>query len=112
MNLYVVLSGVLSESVLGWENEDTGPSEDYRIYELVVARNRAHARWLAWQADKNYEPDPREMPTFSVRLIEKDVPGEARIASSEYNAPEHELMWIPPKERAQYLADSEACERG
>jgi hypothetical protein len=52
------------------------------------------------------------MPTFSVRLIEKDVPGEARIASSEYNAPEHELMWIPPKERAQYLADSEACERG
>jgi hypothetical protein len=112
MNLYVVLSEEISAST-DWQLEDgSSPHENYRIHDLVVARNRSQARWLAWQADRSADRDPRAMPMFSVRLVEKDVSGEARIASSEYAGPENELMWIPPKERAQYLAEKEACEQG
>jgi hypothetical protein len=106
MNLYVVLSEELSRSVPGWEREDFSPREDYRIYELVVARNRSQARWLAWQADENnLGPDPRAMPKFSVRITGHNVPGPARVASAEYNGAENELMWIPLKERDEYLRE-------
>ena len=86
MNLYLVVSEELSyvaviDSWLG------GPTEYYRIADMVVARSHGQARWLAWKNDKdNFNfGDIREMPKMAVRLKRYDEPGPARIVTREYS---------------------------
>lgn len=87
MNLYLVVSEALTTIV--WEDwfNNCGYYEGYRIAELIVARNYGQAKWLAWESDKDgsYPGDVCEMPKFAVRLKRRDVGGEARIASDEFD---------------------------
>ena len=77
MNLYLAVSEILSCDI-----EDGGW---YRIAELVVARNRAQATYLAWKTDhREFSYDLRDKPKFQTRLKGKGVEGPARIASSEH----------------------------
>jgi len=88
-NLYLVVSEELSY-VAVIDPEIGGPTEWYRIAELVVAGGHSQARYLAWQADKDgyaWTYDFNEMPKFAVRLKEKDVEGPARIATDEHRFP-------------------------
>jgi len=88
MNLYLVVSEELFYVAM-IDPEIGGPTEYYRIAELVVARNHSQARYLAWKAelcDPNtlLDYDLLQMPKFAVRLKEKDVEGPARIATDEW----------------------------
>jgi len=65
-NLYLVISEALSG--LGLD-----PPESYRIAEIVNARNRSQAKWLAWKTDKDFDGDVKEMPHFSVNLKIKNT---------------------------------------
>lgn len=93
MNLYLVVSESLSEVV--WEDwfNQVGHIEGYRIAELVIARNRRQAKYLAWKADKStfFSGDISEMPKFSTRIKRKDVAGPARIATDEFGIYDEEL---------------------
>jgi len=88
MNLYLVASEEIRYMV--WEDwyNRVGHREDYRIAELVVARNHSQARYLAFKKDAcgcgQMWPGITEMPKFAVRLKEKDVEGPARIATDEW----------------------------
>lgn len=65
MNLYLVVSELLTDIV--WEDKfnNVGHEESYCIAELVIARNRGQAKWLAWKADESFTDDPLEMPKMS-----------------------------------------------
>jgi hypothetical protein len=66
--LYVVVSEILYETI-PLLDDGSGPSEPYRIFEIVAARNASAARWAAYQTDHNAEPSPREMPRFATRKL-------------------------------------------
>jgi len=87
MNLYLLVSEPLKEVV--WEDwfNQVGHIEPYRIAELVVARNRGQAKYLAWKSDRAtfYPGDIREMPKFSTRIKRNDIQGPARIATCEFD---------------------------
>lgn len=87
MNLYLVVSEPLEAVV--WEDwfNRVGHIEPYCIAELVVARSRSQAKYLAWRTDKEtfYPSDIREMPKFNVCLKWHDVVGPPRIATEEYD---------------------------
>jgi len=89
MNLYLVVSEEIYH--VEWEDVSVsaGHREDYRIAELVVARNYGQARWLAWSADEDGPGDVRDMPKFAVRLKRKDVEGPARVATEEWTMKVH-----------------------
>lgn len=61
--LYAVVSETLYETIdiLGYGQ---GPTEPYCIVEIVAAKSREQARYLAWQTDRNFDGDCREMPNF------------------------------------------------
>ena len=87
LNLYLVVSEEL-QTWGGWY----GPPEFYCIAELVVARNRSQARYLAWKTDYSFG-DFRDMPRFRVNIKKKDVEGPPRLATKEYIGIEHERLW-------------------
>ena len=69
MNIYEVVS----ETLYDYEAMDYGPPEPYCIAELVAAKNRSQARYLAWKANDDSTCDLTEMPDFSVHICMKDV---------------------------------------
>jgi len=87
MNLYLVVSELLTEVV--WEDwfNHVGHEESYRIAELVVARSHAQARWLAWKSDSKgvVYPCVEDMPKFAVRLKKHGVGGPPRIVSDDFD---------------------------
>lgn len=90
MNLYLVISEQLEDHGDWYE-----PPEIYCIAELVVARNRSQAKYLAWKQDKNsfypgYFID--EMPKFRINLKMKGLEGPARIVSNDTKFLE-DAMW-------------------
>ena len=87
MNLYLVVSEMLTEVVCEDDSVNACHEEDYCIEELVVAHNRSQAKYIAWKSDPDsYEENYSilEMPKFSVKLKRKDVGGKPRIASGEF----------------------------
>jgi len=75
-----------------WES-NVGHREDYRIAELVAARSRGQARYLAWKADKTFSSDMREMPKFVTHKTRQPVWGPPRVVTKEYQGPHNEWMW-------------------
>ena len=67
-NLYLVVSEDLTDCSWGFE-----PPEKYRICELVNARNKSQATYLAWQNDGNSGYDFRDKPKFSTSIKIKDT---------------------------------------
>jgi len=92
MNLYTVMSEEIwyTEKILA----GSGPREIYIIAELVIARNRSQATWLAWKSDPAYwvYDDIHEMPKFSVHIKKHGVAGPARIVTEELGE-EGEALW-------------------
>jgi len=87
MNLYAVLSEPYMVTAQDFGEGTTVQEPDW-ICELVVARNRGQAKYLAWKSggpafDYYGRIDIRDMPRFSVRLRKKNVRGPARVASAE-----------------------------
>jgi hypothetical protein len=88
VNLYLVVSEVLTYGAT--YDREGGPIEgpgEYCIVDLVVARSRAQATYLAWQADPDSRSlvyDIRDKPKFRTRLKIRGVDGPARIASNEH----------------------------
>ena len=81
MDLYLVVS----EGMTAWESHYE-PPEWYCIAELMVARNRSQARYLAWKADRNsFSYDFGDMPKFKIRLRIRDFPGSERVVSEDYD---------------------------
>jgi hypothetical protein len=72
MDLFLVASEILWETIHVLDFGQ-GPKEPYRIMELVAARSREQARYLAWQTDKNFDGDCKEMPNFRTRKLASDV---------------------------------------
>jgi hypothetical protein len=73
LNLYRVISEELTATVPILD-DGSGPEEDYRIAELVVAGNAARARWTAWRNDRDsFTGNIIDIPKFSVRLKVHDV---------------------------------------
>ena len=74
VNIYLVVSETLSSVVCeDWFN-NVCHEEPYCIAELVAARSRGQAKYLAWQTDKEtFESDMREMPKMSVKICKKGV---------------------------------------
>jgi hypothetical protein len=106
MNLYLAVSEQLTYVECEDPFVNACHEEPYCIAELVVARNRSQATYLAWQHD-NVEQhtrshDMRDKPKFRVELKERDVEGPPRIASDERegSSPESEMLWSFKDEEA------------
>jgi hypothetical protein len=85
MNVYFVLSETMTH-----HDMYDGP-EDYAIVEMVAARNRSQARWLAWKTDHYFEHDPRAMPKFSIKKL-GTMEGEPRLLDQKEAAPWYERV--------------------
>ena len=83
MQLQMRCYQVESETLTDYGGWDDAP-EQYRIVELVIARNRHQAKRLAC-IEADTESHPPDMPRCSVRVVGFDVPPcqEPRIVSSE-----------------------------
>lgn len=84
VNIYLVVSETLSSVVCeDWFN-NACHEEPYCIAELVAARSRGQAKYLAWQTDKEtFESDMREMPKMSVKICEKGVDIPVGVATKD-----------------------------
>ena len=84
LNVYLVVSETLTSIVCeDWFN-NACHEEPYRIAELVAARSRGQAKYLAWQMDKEtFEMGMREMPKMSVKIREKNVDVPAGIVTND-----------------------------
>ena len=96
MNLYLVVSEELKETL--WEDwfNQVGHQEVYCIAELVVASKPSQAKWLAWKTDRaSFNGNPRDMPKFSCRRI-RDVGhiSTAQIVSAEQDF-QDDWSWEP-----------------
>ena len=80
MNAYRVISEMLYSSGAAYDPPE--PPEDYCIVELVVAKSRGQAKWLAWQTDLSFNGGVADMPRFSVRKA-REASGEPRIVTME-----------------------------
>jgi hypothetical protein len=58
--------------------EPPEPDEWGRVVEVVVARNRSQARYLAWKNCRRFEPSFPEWPSFTVRKL-GDAEGPPRV---------------------------------
>jgi hypothetical protein len=97
MNVYFVLSETLTATIPILD-DGTGPEEQYAICELVAARSRSQARWMAWKTDKHsWTGDPADMPRFNTQLLRKGVD---RLAGLVTHAPELQDLWQEVKEVA------------
>jgi hypothetical protein len=76
-----------------WEN-NAGHREDYRIAELVAAKNRGQARYIAWKADKTFSLDMREMPKLTTHKTPLRVAGIPRVVTGEHQGPEDVGLWV------------------
>jgi hypothetical protein len=82
-SLFFCLSEPLEEKIPILD-DGSGPIEEYRIAELVVAPSRAKAKWLAWKTDNPSHYDSmRDMPKFSIRKIANGFVTTPRVVSNE-----------------------------
>ena len=68
MNIYLVVSEDLVETI--WEDwfNQVGHEDHYCIAELVIANTPNQAKWLAWKADKSsFTGDVSDKPKMSCR---------------------------------------------
>ncbi len=95
MNLYLVASEPLETVVCEDWFARACHRESYRITELVVARNRSQATYLAWKNDRDsyYPGDIREKPKFRSEIKARDVEGPARVATWDYASEAHAALW-------------------
>lgn len=90
-NLYLVVSEQLTTVV--WEDwfNGVGHEEPYCIAELVTARSRSQATWLAWKHDKNsFTGDVRDKPRFRCECKRKNVVNFTGIVSDDFK---NEYLW-------------------
>ena len=92
MNLYFVISELLTEVV--WEDWTVraGHEESYRIAELVIARNRSQARYLVALSDDAWcrnSGSLRDVPRMSVRKLGEGFDPPALIVTNN----EHFQHW-------------------
>ncbi len=67
--LYQVVSEIMEEVVPILE-DGTGPTEQFRWAELVIARNRGQAKWMTWKKnDRHYFGWMPDMPKIGVRKL-------------------------------------------
>lgn len=64
-------------------DDGSGPEEPYGICELVLARSRSQAKWMAYQTDSAAEPSPLETPRMSVQKLGGPFWVVPRIVSQE-----------------------------
>ena len=85
MNLYFVISELLTEIVCEDWSVGACHEEEYRVFGLVIARNRAQARYLIAQTDKEWcrFSDIRDMPRMSIRKLSDNFAGAARIVTDD-----------------------------
>lgn len=78
MNIYFVLSEWIYHVEWIDRFDNLGYRDDYCIATYVRARNRSQAKYLAWREDPDtYGGAMGDMPRMSVRMILRDVGGEA-----------------------------------
>jgi len=78
--------------------------EPYAIAELVVAKSRGQAKWLAWKTERGNTDDVRDMPRFRTAIKAKGVEGPPRIASEEAWADTNN-MWCWPEELEEVASE-------
>lgn len=94
MPVFIVASEMLSE-VVPILDYGQGPMEDYRIVEIVVAKSREQARYLAWQTDSHFDRDVRDMPNFRTRKLADHLDTSERGVVSDWDA--YQKYWQDPK---------------
>lgn len=101
MNVYFALSESIEH--VEWEDwsVNAGHREDYCICEFVRAKNRAQAKYLAWQNDPGTHGERMEdMPRMSVRKVMADVDGEPGVLDTPKG---EDALW----RKLQELLDSD-----
>lgn len=103
MRLYLVVSEQLEDVVCEDASVGACHVEPYCICELVVARNRAQATYLAWQHDRPPSQNVGDKPKFRTETKVRNVEGPARIASGEKWIIDADWCWkdepdLPPEE--------------
>jgi len=108
VNLYLAASRNELDEWCGDHYEPGG------VAELVVARNRSQARWLAWKKyRRNSEyTTPLDMPPMRTKMQVRDVEGPARIASSEYSEIEDDnlRLWLFDEAEAEMAIRANTAE--
>ncbi len=87
MNIYQVVSEELptySSTVM------LEPPEPYVIVEMVVARSRSQAGYLAWVTSPDWPEPMCDKPRMSIRIRKKYVDGPARLVTDQ---PEYQDLW-------------------
>lgn len=77
-NVYFVLSEPLVSIGTMFE-----PPETYRIAEVIIAKSRSQAVYLALQEDQEIWNDVREFPIFRTELKLKNVPFESQVIKGD-----------------------------
>lgn len=72
MNIYLVVSETLYEKVPILDYGE-GPLEPYRICELVNAKNKSQATYLAWKKNDKHGYGFRDKPRFRTSVKMKDT---------------------------------------
>ena len=82
LNLYIVASETMYETIPILD-DGSGPSEPWAICDLVIARNRRAAEYLAWKSseDNYFNYDMRDKPKFQTQTLAKNVGAKPRIVS-------------------------------
>ncbi len=91
MNIYQVVSEQLTDYYSIGLPELV--PEPYCIAELVVARSRPQASYMAWKNDRDFElngPDFRDKPKMSIKLCKKDVDEPVGFVSRD---PRFQHLW-------------------
>jgi hypothetical protein len=71
--------------------EPPEPDEWGRVVEIVVARNRSQARYLAWKNHRRFEPTFQDWPRFQVKKLGEAV-GPPRVMAEAEADPWYRLM--------------------
>lgn len=93
MPIYLVVSETLYEKVPILDFGE-GPLESYGIVDLVISKSREQARYLAWEKDKTFSSDIREIPNFRTRKLSSNYIGLKRIVSDWEG---YQNFWEHPK---------------
>lgn len=93
MSVFLVVSEELYERIPILDFGE-GPDEPYAICVLVVADTREQARWTAWQTDKSFNGDVRDMPLFRTRKLDNGMTGSRGVVT---DWPQYAHLWEHPK---------------
>ena len=94
MNIYLVVSEDLVETI--WEDwfNQVGHEDHYCIAELVIANTPNQAKWLAWKADKSsFTGDVSDKPKMSCRKKSTLPMGLGDSPGIVSNNPAYQFAW-------------------